>query len=319
MSGALLAASAVPAFARHETFHPRYGWLRKAYTGALQNPGVFLAPDVTVQLGVGKNMANAIRYWSQAYKVLQEVPNPTRPRQPLVEPSDFGRALFDEELGWDPYVENPGSLWLLHWYLFTPPCSVPAWWVTFNAFPLQYFSESQLVSHVVALVAAAGWPKTVEASVKKDVDCVLRMYASRGHGRQTLDDLLDSPFRELHLIEGVPGDSKTWRFGITDSAGLPPLIVAFACLDFVSRVDPTGSSVSLARLATDAGSPGCIFRLSESGLNAALSQAVRAVRGLHLVDSVGRPQLMLDAPAELLARLALTAHYAGALSPASNA
>jgi Protein of unknown function (DUF4007) len=312
MSGALLAASAIPAFARHETFHPRYGWLRKAYTGALRDPGVFLAPDVTVQLGVGKNMANAIRFWSHAYKVLEEVPNPRRPRLPLVGPSDFGRALFDEDRGWDPYLENLGTLWLLHWNLFIPPCSVPAWWVTFNAFPLPYFSESQLVSHVVELAAAAGWPKVVEASVKKDVECVLRMYASRRHGRQTLDDLLDSPFRELRLIEGVPGDSKTWRFAVSDSAGPPPLIVAFACLDFVARVDEGASSVSLARLATDAGSPGCVFRLSESGLLTALTQAVRAVPRLRLVDSVGRPQLMLDAPAGGLARSALKSHYSSA-------
>jgi hypothetical protein len=32
VSGILLANAAVPAFARHETFHPRFGWLRKAVT-----------------------------------------------------------------------------------------------------------------------------------------------------------------------------------------------------------------------------------------------------------------------------------------------
>ena len=28
-------------FARHETFHPRYGWFRKAYSVAAQDPYVF--------------------------------------------------------------------------------------------------------------------------------------------------------------------------------------------------------------------------------------------------------------------------------------
>jgi len=30
-----------PAFARHETFHPRYGWLTKGFTMASRNPHVF--------------------------------------------------------------------------------------------------------------------------------------------------------------------------------------------------------------------------------------------------------------------------------------
>jgi hypothetical protein len=315
MSVALLAAAAVPAFARHETFHPRYGWLRKAYTAAEINPGVFQALDATVQLGVGKNMVSAIRYWSQAYKVLEEIPNAARPRLPQLAPTIFGRALFDEASGWDPYLENSGSLWLLHWKLFSPPCLAPAWWVTFNDFPLLYFSEGQLLAHVVELAAAAGWPSVVESSVKKDVDCVLRMYASRAQGRQTLDDLLDCPFRELRLIEAVPGDARTWRFTVSDTTGPPPLIVAFACLDFISRVDANASSISIARLATDAGGPGCVFRLSEAGLAAALREAAMAVKGLRVTDSVGRDQLMLQSQSGLMATEALAKHYVNLPAP----
>ena len=51
--------AAKPMFARHETFHPRYGWFRKAYTCAAQNPRVFLQDDATVQIGVGKNMGQS--------------------------------------------------------------------------------------------------------------------------------------------------------------------------------------------------------------------------------------------------------------------
>jgi hypothetical protein len=311
MSGALLAGVAVPAFARHETFHPRYSWLRKAYTAAASNPGVFQAVDATVQLGVGKNMVSAMRYWSQAYKVLHEIPNPSRPRLPQLAPTPFGHALFSEAVGWDPYLENVGSLWLLHWKLFAPPCLAPAWWVTFNSFPLLYFSESQLLSHVVELAAAAGWPPVVESSIKKDVDCVLRMYASRAQGRQTPDDLLDCPFRELRLIEPVPGDAKTWRFTVSDAAGPPPLIVAFACLDFISRVVASASSVSIARLATEPGSPGSVFRLSEAGLSSALREAVVSVKGIRLAESIGRQQLLLDGEPETIATEALTRFYAG--------
>src|SRR5690242_6500463 len=61
-----------PAFARHETFAPRFGWLRKSYVASVSDARAFSAPDVHVRLGVGKNMARAIRYWGHAFKLLEE-------------------------------------------------------------------------------------------------------------------------------------------------------------------------------------------------------------------------------------------------------
>lgn len=48
-------------FARHETFHPRFGWLKKGFDRAAIDSEVFLRPDAPVRLGVGKNMVRAIR------------------------------------------------------------------------------------------------------------------------------------------------------------------------------------------------------------------------------------------------------------------
>ena len=64
-----LEASAYPRFARHESFHPRYGWLKKGVDGAASDPGIFIREDAVVQLGVGKNMVRAIRFWGTAAKL----------------------------------------------------------------------------------------------------------------------------------------------------------------------------------------------------------------------------------------------------------
>src|SRR3954470_16673570 len=87
----------LPAFARSETFHPRYGWLKKGFDAAREMPDVFLRPDATTKLGVGKNMVRAIRYWCLAYKVLEERPNAERPRLRDAFPSEFGRALLSDD------------------------------------------------------------------------------------------------------------------------------------------------------------------------------------------------------------------------------
>ena len=39
-----------PIFARHETFHPRYGWLKKGFDKALDDPIIFSKENAPVRL-----------------------------------------------------------------------------------------------------------------------------------------------------------------------------------------------------------------------------------------------------------------------------
>ena len=70
-------------------------------------------------LGVGKNMVNAMRYWSKAFKLTQEHAHgdPSTGAR-LAAPTWRARWLLDEN-GADPYLEDTGSLWLLHWWLLS--------------------------------------------------------------------------------------------------------------------------------------------------------------------------------------------------------
>ena len=89
-----------PVFARHETFHPRYGWFKKGY----DRNEVFSKDKgrSRVVLGVGQNMVRAIRYWCLAFKILNKdngnILN-------SYEPSQFGIRLLDDS-GWDPYLRG---------------------------------------------------------------------------------------------------------------------------------------------------------------------------------------------------------------------
>lgn len=294
MSGALLAQHSEPIFARHETFHLRFGWLRKGFAEAQKSPGVFSAPDATVTLGVGKNMVNAIRYWCQAYKVIEEAENPERPRLPHWRPSAFGKQLLSEESGWDPWLEDPASLWLLHWKLLTGPCKAPAWWTAFNLFALDQFEESQLTAYVQELADAAGWKSVVDASIKKDVDCLLRTFAARRTGRQTMDDMLDCPTRQLGLIAPAVGETRSWRFVTGPKPSLPGAIVAYACLDFMHEFSGKESTITLARLASDPCSPGRAFRLTEGNLYDILVEATKSVPDMLVAEPAGLRQLVVQ-------------------------
>lgn len=60
------------AFGRHETFALRYSWLTKGYQKnvASKKEDVFTSDNATVELGVGKNMVAAIRYWLRASQMI---------------------------------------------------------------------------------------------------------------------------------------------------------------------------------------------------------------------------------------------------------
>jgi hypothetical protein len=292
MTVANLTSQNQPVFARHETFHPRYGWLRKAVDGASRDADLFSRPEAPVELGVGKNMVSAIRYWGLAFKLLEEAPNPSRPRLPSLVPSASGRALMDDA-GWDPYVEAPGTLWLLHWWLLRPMTMAPVWWITFNSFPAVHFSDSALHRFVVeAIDTAAGWTEVIESSVKKDVDCLIRMYAPK-RAEQSVDDLIDCPFRDLRLIEAVPGENRTYRFAFGSKPSLPDAIVAYATLDFMARTDGA-ATMSIARLAQDVGSPGRAFRLGEAHIFDALSRVAATSQWIRVAEPAGLKQVLVD-------------------------
>src|SRR5262245_58497200 len=116
-------------FARHETFHPRYGWLKKGFDAAIADSEVFVNPEAHVTLGVGKNMVRAIRYWCHAFKLLDDGPA-VQGRATASRPTAFGQSLLGVG-GFDPYLEDLGSLWLLHWQLLRHPCFATAWWYAF--------------------------------------------------------------------------------------------------------------------------------------------------------------------------------------------
>lgn len=305
-----LEQSATPMFANHQTFHPRFGWIKKGFDAALSNPDVFNSQSAPVDLGVGKNMVDAIRFWALATKVITKLPHPDRPRLSIYTPTKIGRALLDDEVGLDPYMEDPATLWILHWFAMSSPSILPVWRLAFNDFTAVEFADEDLLQFCVDEIAATTWAQPRQSSVRKDVDCLLRMYTRRDtRGRQTVDELLDSPFRDLQLIKPSPGKGGHFRFVHGAKAGLPAAAVSLACLDFMAREGAHTRTVSLTRLAVDSGSPGRLLKLTEADLAAALEDTATSAPQLHIARPAGSRQLTVDGPPEDVALAVLFAHH----------
>jgi hypothetical protein len=233
----------------------------------------------------------AIRYWCVAYKVLDEVQNEKNHRLNDAAPTDFGRALLGDK-GWDPYLEDPGSLWLLHWYLLRPPCRAPAWWAIFNSPRSPEFNDDALLEELRRFRDEQGWSDVVDNSLDKDVRCLLRMYGSVTQGRDLLEDSVDSPFAELGLIRLVPGASREWSINAGPKRDLPDDIVAYACLDYAQIVGSEARVLGVASLARSEGSPGRAFALTETALGDSLARyAEQEGVPIRLTHAAGNRQL----------------------------
>lgn len=297
-----------PIFARHETFHPRYGWFRKGYAFAAWDPHVFTTKDAPVLIGVGKNMVRAIRFWGLAAKLITEDPE-SRSRRKVLIPTRFGYSLFGDS-GWDPYMEDPGTLWLLHWLLLAPPSTLPVWWFAFNEFQAIEFSDADLELAVTAqLEALPEWADPHPSSVKKDIRAFFRTYApAERSGRTGIDDILDCPLRELNLIQQSPATGQH-RFNLGPKPTLASEIVAYAVLDYVARTTPGGNTITISRLAHEPGAPGRAFKLNEAELVAALEPWIEKTDALDLVAPTGATQISWRSDPESIAVETLHRYY----------
>lgn len=304
-----LVDAAEPTFARHETFHPRYGWFRKAYTVAAWDPHIFTQDDAPVVIGVGKNMVRAIRFWGLAAKLIVEDPRSQNRRAPGLVPTQIGHALFGES-GWDRYMEDPGTLWLLHWLLLAPPSRLPVWWLAFNEFNAVEFTDGNLeVAIATQLEAVAEWANPHPSSLKKDVSALLRTYAPAERSRRTgIDDILDCPLRELNLIARSPATGR-YRFTLGSKPTLPSAIVTYAVLDYVVRTGTGGNTVTLSRLAHEPGAPGQAFKLTEAELLAALELSLDRTNALGLATATGASQLLWSEDPAIIATAILDDYY----------
>ena len=303
-----LTEAARPVFARHETFHPRYGWFRKAYRSVVEDPHIFDAEDAPVRIGVGKNMARAIRFWGLAAGLI-EPDSKSRLRRKPIERTPFGDRLFADS-GWDPWMEDPGTLWLLHWRLLATPCQLPVWWLAFHEFHPIEFADHDLEEAVAAqLEASADWKTPHRSSVRKDVSVLLRTYAPQERTKRTsIDDVLDCPLRELNLIRRAPAPGR-YRFILGPKPTLPSEVATAAALEYADGTGAGAKSITVSRLAQDPGSPGKAFKLNETELLAALEPAVRRQHGLKLASGTGAPVLSWFAPPRDLADNILNDYY----------
>lgn len=274
-------------FSGHQTFPLRYAWIPKACRLIEQDASVLSDDEAAIaELGIGKNMLHSLRFWI-------EVTNVARASKGLFELTDLGRAVFHEK-GYDPYLEDTRTLWLLHWHIASRVGRpLFAWYYIINHIGSMEFTRSQLVPKFMSESAKYGKQRS-RITVAQHLDIFINSYLPRG---QCKEDVLDCPLSDLNFL--VERGERPDRNGRRESvlaihtgaeARVPDAVFLYCLLDFWETRFSQEKTLTLRSILSSEGSPGAVLALSETNIRRRLERIAQVSESAYeFVPSAVQP------------------------------
>ncbi|WP_367330717.1 DUF4007 family protein [Sphingobacterium multivorum] len=239
-------------FSGHETFSCKIYWLKKGYDFVRAGKS-FTDDDAVVDLGVGKNMVTSIRFWLKAFGIIDETDQTT----------EFADFIFGDN-GVDPYLEDPLTLWLLHYQLLKNE-KASIYSLVFNTFRRERseFNRAHLKRFILRVCAENEQnfsPKTIDSDIKVFLSNYLSQEGS------DIEEASSNVLQELGLLSSAKQLDEddnlvdVFRFQLL-AKRIPIEAILFVILD-----SDLGTSISLGHLANNPNALGNVFLLTESTL-----------------------------------------------------
>jgi hypothetical protein len=265
-----------PTFSGHESFQCRHLWLKKGYDFSLKEKS-FHAEDAVVELGVGKNMVASIRYWMKAFNLLTSDDKLTA----------FAHKLLADD-GWDPYLEDEASLWLLH-YQLVKHSYASIYSIVFNELRREKieFTKENIISFIKRKSEAEKTFQVNEKTLNDDFSVLLRMYLRPDTSKEK-EDSFSGLLAELDLVKSYSkGKDDYFIVENGERDEIPDEVLLYAILDGGAF----DLSVNLNNIEHDYNSPGAIFALNRSGLISKIESLTEKFSELVYNDSAGIKEL----------------------------
>jgi len=269
-------------FSGHDSFHCRQFWLKKGYDFVSEGNS-FNSNNAVVSLGVGKNMVASIRYWLRAFHITDTSDDLTA----------FGISLLSNN-GFDPFLEDDGSLWLLHYHLVkTGYASIYS--LIFNDYRREKieFNRESFLSFAKRLSETEKGMNYNPKTVAEDFDVFRRMYLSSNSDKLN-EDGVSGLLSELGLVNRIEKkiDNKKEEFFSVENTTkqvVPLEIFLYSILENENY----GLSISLNSLEHDRNSPGAVFAMSRLGIVEKLREAQQKYNWITYTDHAGVKELQL--------------------------
>jgi hypothetical protein len=280
-------------FSGHESFPFRNTWLTKGVIHCAKNPSLFREDDALTTLGVGKNMVDSIKYWCLATQVLELDPEVKNNRGYALRPTSLGAMIFLDSGGWDRYLEDEATLWLLHYLLATNPEWATTAYYAFNEMSGLEFTRDSLQQAMTNIAGGIPQLRWSEGTIRRDLNVFIRMYVGAHHETGlSVEDSLDCPLAELGLMYEEPvGNIYAFSRGPKDS--LPDAVVFYAIWNYAQRKGGQ-RTFTFDELAYQPFGPGRVFKLDEPALAERLEHLAALTGGAwQLTETAGYRQVLM--------------------------
>lgn len=271
-------------FRGHETFSIRKGWLNKGLRVVQDNETVFVdrSRNPMDVFGIGSNMVKSLRYWLQATGLTEEKKNCRG--QHLTE---LGKLILEK----DPYLEELGTLWILHYNLARGKELSSAWYFFFNQFGLSEFEKSDFTGMLNNWLKLQG-VEIPSRSIEDDFNCIINTYLPRykiAPEKVEPESNMECPLSELGLLDNNGPKSKRYHKTPAVRNTVDPLIALAMIIDQAEGK----REIPLATLLNGESSVGRILNLDMISLMDLLD-SVQQTGMARLVRTAGLDVLIIE-------------------------
>lgn len=275
-------------FSGHDTFHCRQQWLLKGVE-LIDNKelkGFHNLEDAILELGVGKNMVQAIQYWIRAFGLIDE-------EKKL---SDIAKIIFSIDGGYDPYLEDEGTLWLLQ-YLICDVDIASIYRLIFSDYTNERisneFDERQIINFIKFKIAESSSRETSENTLNSDFKVFIQSYFSGVRTLKSLEDDFNSPLIELNLISSISRENGiiTYKVNKENRVDFPLEIFGYCLFDLYGN----NSAIQFKDIRKTLGA---YFVISNEGLEIIIEKLCSKYSQFIFNDDAGIRQIQIKANEE---------------------
>lgn len=258
-------------FKAHQSFFIRKGWLSKGIRAVENNSSIFMpsnSREAMDGLGLGSNQVVALRYWLTSLGLMEK--DASRKEHKLTD-------LCNLILEYDPYIEELGTLWILHYNLAMNQEDATSWYWFFNRLNAKVFNKRDLVDGLHNYVLTYNASQNSDSnsskavsSLESDADCILSTYIPHERltgKRVSPESVIDCPLGDLGILDVENRSLKTYRKK-TASSDIPPLVILYGVLKQIDGAlggneggIRSSTEIKIADLLTAEGSPGKVFNV----------------------------------------------------------
>jgi len=217
---------------KHGSFYMRSGWVTKILSAVDKNAHIFspsneqLAVD---EIGLGRIMIKALRYWSVAMGVTSE----NKDSDGIIQ---VKTDIYNIIAQYDKYFQDPASLLVLHRELARNKDEATAWYWFFNEWTPQTISKEEFADAFHSYLAVNGM-KIKRDAVEKEFNCLRSTYV--GDASFDIKNIMDEDtypfFGPLGML--VVDDDKRVRKVSMSSKNIPLEVLIY----FIAKDNPEES------------------------------------------------------------------------------